>query len=119
MYYPLAEKQVIANACMMKGVVYVTSGIEIYACQPTDEALKCLEHDDYVGASNCGAWGGRNLWIIQWEGSEGVGHALAYLNRFVGEGGCLAGIRHGKIEKWSKDLLNKRSAKWATFSEVH
>ena len=108
MIYPPEVDQIVERICAMKGVVYLTNDLKVFCCRPTDKALKCLFHKDMNGALMNDVWGGKNLWVIQWYGSKGAREALRYLAQFVGEGGCMAGERHGRIKIWSKSWLDRR-----------
>lgn len=99
----------LKEICSNIGVYYEQDGIRIFACRPTDEALPYLEIEDGEKAQALDIWGGDNLYILQWygDGVRGVRKALLYLKKCVGDNGIMAGMRHGRPRRWTKEFLKK------------
>ena len=97
------------EACQRWGIYCKDGNNEVFACRPTDEALKLIEEgkDAEVALANC--WYGNNVYVLQWHGDgiRGMRKMAALLAEQVGPGGVLAGERHHKPRRWNKEFFLK------------
>lgn len=111
-----AEK--VKVACHLGALVLESGNSHALICLPDDKTLGAIEREDFEATRDGEFRKGNNVYVLEWsaKGVQGMRDLLEMLFFLVDKNSVLAGRRHGKSRRWTKEWYQNRRIKWAKLS---